>query len=221
MFHFDHPQILEDQFHGWQGEGMVAKFAEYARFLFNEYSSKVKLWNTVNEPNMYCTYFPSAFMHAGLYSKDDVNHFQCVHHVVLAHAAAYKAFHDDGHTGGARTGSTDQDSLLRDITDACLSSRSGRHQRAHDTRQGQHDPSRGRLRRGRLEPDVPRAGSAPRCLRRLPRGADAVWTRAPSSANATAWAFSNLNPSCVAVGEGIRQGKDDRVHARTEGAPAK
>ncbi|XP_034234308.1 cyanidin 3-O-glucoside 7-O-glucosyltransferase (acyl-glucose)-like isoform X2 [Thrips palmi] len=99
MFHFDHPQILEDQFHGWQSEQMVDKFVEYARFLFNEYSGKVKLWNTINEPNMYCTYFPAAFVRAGLYKQEEANHFQCVHHVVLAHAAAYRAFHQDGHTG--------------------------------------------------------------------------------------------------------------------------
>ncbi|XP_034235670.1 avenacosidase 1-like [Thrips palmi] len=72
LYHFDHPQILEDQFKGWQGEEMVAKFTEYARFVFNQYAGKVKLWVTVNEPNVYCIYFPNLYKVSGIYSDSDV-----------------------------------------------------------------------------------------------------------------------------------------------------
>ena len=41
LYHFDHPQILEDQFKGWQSFQMVEKFKEYAAFVFEKYSSKV------------------------------------------------------------------------------------------------------------------------------------------------------------------------------------
>lgn len=41
MYHFDHPQILEDQFGGWQSPKMVDKYAEYAKFIFDEYGAKV------------------------------------------------------------------------------------------------------------------------------------------------------------------------------------
>lgn len=42
MYHFDHPQILEDEFGGWMDKRMVSKFEEYAEFLLKQYGSKVR-----------------------------------------------------------------------------------------------------------------------------------------------------------------------------------
>ncbi|KAK3910775.1 Beta-glucosidase 10, partial [Frankliniella fusca] len=42
VYHFDHPQVLEDQFRGWQSREMIDKFRDYARFVFKEYGSKVQ-----------------------------------------------------------------------------------------------------------------------------------------------------------------------------------
>ncbi|XP_034240680.1 putative beta-glucosidase 6 isoform X2 [Thrips palmi] len=99
LHHFDHPRILEDQFKGFQGEEMVAKFKEYARFAFNQYAGKVKLWVTVNEPNMYCIYFPNLYNISGLYTDNDMQRYDCVRHTILAHAEAYHVFHEDNHEG--------------------------------------------------------------------------------------------------------------------------
>lgn len=99
LYHFDHPRILEDQFKGWQGEEMITKFKEYARFVFNEYAGKVKLWVTINEPNVYCIYFPTLYHMSGIYSDSDMQRYTCLRNMVLAHAEAYHVFKEDSHDG--------------------------------------------------------------------------------------------------------------------------
>ncbi|XP_052123557.1 uncharacterized protein LOC113214837 [Frankliniella occidentalis] len=100
VYHFDHPQVLEDQFKGWWSPNMIPIFKEYARFVFNEYGGKVRYWTTVNEPNIQCTYFAQAGLISGLYTEDEVsNHFQCQRNLLLGHAEAYHVFKEDKHEG--------------------------------------------------------------------------------------------------------------------------
>lgn len=61
---------------------------------------QVKLWTTINEPNMYCVFFPNLFRAAGLYTEDDVDPQKCIYHMILAHAEAYHVFKEDGHDDG-------------------------------------------------------------------------------------------------------------------------
>ncbi|XP_034252323.1 cyanidin 3-O-glucoside 7-O-glucosyltransferase (acyl-glucose)-like isoform X2 [Thrips palmi] len=102
MYHFDHPQILEDEFKGWLDRRMVAKFGEYAAFVLKEYGSKVKLWTTVNEPNIYCS-FLEGLIETGrgepLNATDTVNVYPCLHYFLLAHGQAYRAFRDGNFEG--------------------------------------------------------------------------------------------------------------------------
>ncbi|XP_034245357.1 myrosinase 1-like [Thrips palmi] len=93
LYHFDHPQILEASFGGWVGEQMVDKFEEYARFVFQEYGKKVKHWVTINEPNVYCTYFVLAFS-GDLTHQTTKERFKCIRNNILGHAKAYHAFKD-------------------------------------------------------------------------------------------------------------------------------
>lgn len=62
---------------------------------------QVKLWTTINEANMYCTYFPQLFVLSGLYTAEQQDLYRCVRHTILAHARAYRAFKADGHDGNA------------------------------------------------------------------------------------------------------------------------
>lgn len=99
MYHFDHPWILEDKFKGWQSAEMIQHFKAYAKFLFDEYGKKVKMWITINEPNMYCTYFPGLFQAAEIYTDADMDHYACMRNAMLAHAEAYHIFKDGGYEG--------------------------------------------------------------------------------------------------------------------------
>ncbi|KAK3919158.1 Cyanidin 3-O-glucoside 7-O-glucosyltransferase (acyl-glucose) [Frankliniella fusca] len=99
VYHFDHPQVLEDQFQGWQSRQMITKFRDYARFVFKEYSSKVKMWTTINEPNVVCTYFGTLLTTAGFVKPEDYDNFKCMHYVTLAHAEAYRVFQEEKFEG--------------------------------------------------------------------------------------------------------------------------
>lgn len=62
---------------------------------------KVKLWTTFNEPNMYCQYFPAIYLAAGIYTAEDMDQYECLRNIILAHAEAYHVFKEDGHDGTA------------------------------------------------------------------------------------------------------------------------
>ena len=94
MYHFDHPQILEDQFTGWQSPNMVDKFAEYSKFVFEEFGDKVDFFVTINEPNMYCTYFNMQSVAAGFHTLAELDAYQCLHYNILGHKAAYKIYQE-------------------------------------------------------------------------------------------------------------------------------
>lgn len=54
LYHWDHPQIIEDQ-GGWTNDMIVKWFGDYARVVFRELGPKVKIFSTINEPNAFCT----------------------------------------------------------------------------------------------------------------------------------------------------------------------
>ncbi|XP_034252555.1 myrosinase 1-like [Thrips palmi] len=85
MLHMDHPVALEIATGGWDYPAMVEKFVVYAEFLFKTFGDKVKYWNTVNEPNMFCSYWP------GLAPRENGFH-RCVHNIIVAHMQAYQLY---------------------------------------------------------------------------------------------------------------------------------
>ncbi|KAJ1523466.1 hypothetical protein ONE63_001320 [Megalurothrips usitatus] len=99
LYHFDHPLALENEFMGWQSSKMVDRFAEYARFVFDEYGQEVDLWASINEPNMYCTYFNLMYVEANLRKKDEIDMYTCLHNNILAHKEAYKIFKEGRASG--------------------------------------------------------------------------------------------------------------------------
>lgn len=92
MLHFDQPYELETGTKGWHHSEIIAKFVEYADFLFSKFGNRVKYWNTINEPNMYCNYFPMMMSMMGIPQEKGSNVYQCLHHMILAHAQVYKIY---------------------------------------------------------------------------------------------------------------------------------
>lgn len=50
IFHWDHPQALEDRYQGFYNEQeIVADFVNYSKVLFERLGDRVKHWITINE----------------------------------------------------------------------------------------------------------------------------------------------------------------------------
>lgn len=51
LYHFDHPQALQDAYHGWYGEQMIDDFTTFARTCFKEFGDYVEYFMTICESN--------------------------------------------------------------------------------------------------------------------------------------------------------------------------
>ena len=70
---------------------IVDDFARYADIVFTEFGARIKHWSTFNEPRTFCTLGYGMGVHApGIKSVESA--WQCVQHVLEAHAAAFKKF---------------------------------------------------------------------------------------------------------------------------------
>ena len=91
LYHWDLPLFLENSYNGWLSEDIVDDFTAYARIAFTRWSSKVHYWFTVNEPIVFCGFYP---LPENYFKKTDIPSIQqpyfCGHHVLLAHSAAYR-----------------------------------------------------------------------------------------------------------------------------------
>ena len=91
MYHWDHPQILEDA-GGWLNSEMVDWFGDFARVLYKEFGSKVKKFIPINEPTVICTNGYSIGNHAPGKKLHGFGEYLCVHNVMKAHARAYRIY---------------------------------------------------------------------------------------------------------------------------------
>lgn len=89
IYHWDHPQFIEDE-GGWINRDTVHKYVEYAKMLFNEFP-QVKYWITLNEPRVVAHRgYGSSTMAPG---KNDPKLIPIVnHHLLLAHGLAVQEY---------------------------------------------------------------------------------------------------------------------------------
>ncbi|PIA61404.1 hypothetical protein AQUCO_00300735v1 [Aquilegia coerulea] len=53
LFHYDLPQVLEDEYGGWLSRKIVKDFTAYANVCFSEFGDRVSHWTTLNEANVF------------------------------------------------------------------------------------------------------------------------------------------------------------------------
>ncbi|XP_020872570.1 beta-glucosidase 3, partial [Arabidopsis lyrata subsp. lyrata] len=53
LFHYDHPQYLEDDYGGSINRRIIQDFTAYADVCFREFGHHVKFWTTINEANIF------------------------------------------------------------------------------------------------------------------------------------------------------------------------
>eukprot|EP00884_Botryococcus_braunii_P008097 jgi/Botrbrau1/17289/Bobra.0015s0046.1 len=93
LFHWDLPQALQDKYGGWEGGQVVDDFAAYASAVFKALGNRVVWWTTFNEPWTFCFLGYGIGVHApGVKGESRAAPWVCTYHVLLAHAAAVKAF---------------------------------------------------------------------------------------------------------------------------------
>ncbi|KAJ7343273.1 glycoside hydrolase [Mycena albidolilacea] len=100
LYHWDLPQSLQDEYGGWLNPKIVDDFRGYARAVFQALGDECSHWVTMNEPRTFCTegFGPDPDSAPGVIGtyKDQ---FACMHHALLAHAAAVDEFRRGGYKG--------------------------------------------------------------------------------------------------------------------------
>ncbi|XP_046623554.1 myrosinase 1-like isoform X1 [Neodiprion virginianus] len=91
MYHWDHPQVLEDM-GGWMNESMATWFAEYAEVLYRELGPKVKTFLTINEPQILCFQGYGSGIIAPGRDLGTAGTYTCGHNMLKAHAKAYRLY---------------------------------------------------------------------------------------------------------------------------------
>lgn len=90
MYHWDLPQKLQD-IGGWLNPLIVDHFVDYAKILFENYGDKVKYWTTINEPMEISSGYGDVNL-APMLDLHGVGSYLAGHHLLLAHANAYRLY---------------------------------------------------------------------------------------------------------------------------------
>jgi beta-glucosidase len=91
LYHWDLPQIMQDK-GGWPTRKIAEYFADYAGFMSEKFSDRVRQWITHNEP--FVTAGAGYFLgeHApGI--KEPISAIKAIHHLLLSHGLATQAIH--------------------------------------------------------------------------------------------------------------------------------
>ncbi len=97
LYHWDLPAALDDR-GGWLNPDIEHWFAEYAEVVFRALGDRVPLWATINEPWV----IMDAGYLFGVHAPGHHNVFEAplaFHHLLLAHAAAVRAYRAGGWSG--------------------------------------------------------------------------------------------------------------------------
>jgi beta-glucosidase len=85
LYHWDHPQPLEDA-GGWMNRDITARFAEYAQGMADRFGDRISRWITVNEPlSVMTAAMLGTSRVAGPLGRDGL---LIAHHLLLAHGLA-------------------------------------------------------------------------------------------------------------------------------------
>ncbi|KAF8074438.1 hypothetical protein N665_1101s0001 [Sinapis alba] len=103
LYHYDLPQVLEDEYGGWINRKIIEDFTAFADVCFREFGEDVKLWTTVNEANIFAIgAYSEGFLPPGHCSTNkfvncstgnsSTEPYLAGHNILLAHASASKLY---------------------------------------------------------------------------------------------------------------------------------
>uniref|UniRef100_J3MZ44 4-hydroxy-7-methoxy-3-oxo-3,4-dihydro-2H-1,4-benzoxazin-2-yl glucosidebeta-D-glucosidase n=1 Tax=Oryza brachyantha TaxID=4533 RepID=J3MZ44_ORYBR len=103
IYHFDLPQVLQDEYGGILGPRFIEDYTDYAEVCFKNFGDRVKHWVTLNEPNIEpiggcdCGYQPPQrcsypFGTNCTGGNSSTEPYIAAHHLLLAHASAVSLY---------------------------------------------------------------------------------------------------------------------------------
>jgi beta-glucosidase len=99
LYHWDLPQSLQDRFGGWQSSDTSKAFANYAGYVAERLSDRVKQIFTLNECGRFVNFGYGAGLDAPGLKLPQAGLNQVRHHVALAHGLAVQAIRAHGRAG--------------------------------------------------------------------------------------------------------------------------
>lgn len=82
LFHWDLPQILQEELGGWRNEKLVQIFADYATFCFKTFGQHVRYWITIHNPFLIAFLGYGTGIHAPGVSGDPADPFIVAHNLI-------------------------------------------------------------------------------------------------------------------------------------------
>ncbi|CAN8314502.1 unnamed protein product [Cochlearia groenlandica] len=98
LYHYDHPQYLEDEYGGWLNPRIIKDFTAYADVCFIEFGNHVKHWTTINEANIFTIGgydgggTPPGRCSTCLSGNSSTEPYIVAHNLLLAHASASRLY---------------------------------------------------------------------------------------------------------------------------------
>ena len=96
LYHWDLPQALQDKYKGWQSKETAKAFADYAGFMAEKLSDRVKHFFTLNEIWTFIELGYKEGMFAPGLKLSPAELYQARHHAVLGHGLAVQAIRASG-----------------------------------------------------------------------------------------------------------------------------
>ncbi|KAL0896231.1 hypothetical protein Bca101_080192 [Brassica carinata] len=98
LYHYDHPQYLEDEYRGWLNRRIIKDFTAYADVCFREFGKHVKFWTTINEANIFTVggydggNTPPGRCSTCMSGNSSTEPYIVAHNLLLAHASASRLY---------------------------------------------------------------------------------------------------------------------------------
>uniref|UniRef100_A0A3P9HUI2 Glucosidase, beta, acid 3 (gene/pseudogene) n=1 Tax=Oryzias latipes TaxID=8090 RepID=A0A3P9HUI2_ORYLA len=100
LYHFDLPQALQDR-GGWLSPTIATLFDDYAKFCFQTFGDRVRLWITINEPYVCAKLGHEDGIHAPGLKEKGTSAYVVGHNMLRAHAMAWHSY-DSGYRAEQR-----------------------------------------------------------------------------------------------------------------------
>ncbi|XP_047441183.1 beta-klotho [Mugil cephalus] len=92
LYHWDLPQVLQEQYGGWRNDTLVGLFGEYAQFCFRTFGSHVRFWLTMHNPYLMAVLGYGTGVHAPGEKGGLSASLIVAHNLIRAHVKAWHTY---------------------------------------------------------------------------------------------------------------------------------